>query len=67
VVGVLVGVDHVRDRQALLSRDLQVDVDVPAGVDDDRLAAVAEQVGGAAKVVIQHLRKEHGASSLLVN
>lgn len=44
MVGVVVGVDHVGDLQPLLGRNLQIDVDVPAWVDDERFAGVAEHV-----------------------
>ena len=37
VIGVVVRLDHVRDPETLLARQLEVDVDVPARVDDDGL------------------------------
>ncbi len=44
VVGVVVGVQYVGDPQALARGHLQVDVDVPARVDYDGLAAVTEHI-----------------------
>ena len=64
MVGVLVGVDHVGDPQPLLGGDLQVGVDVPARVDDDRLAGIPDHVRGATKVAVQHLTEEHGRTFL---
>ncbi len=44
VIGVIVRLDHVHDAGAGLGSQLDVDVDVPARIDDDRLAAVGKQV-----------------------
>jgi hypothetical protein len=59
VIGVVVGVDDMRDPEMLGLGDLQVGRDVPPGVDDDGLAGVSQEIGGAAKVVIEDLTKEH--------
>ena len=59
MVGVLVGVDRRGRSRALLARDLEVHVDVQARIDDDRLAAVAKHIGGAAQISIKNLSKEH--------
>jgi hypothetical protein len=55
----------VRDLQTLLARDLEVDVDIEARINDDRLAAVSDHIRRTAKIPIQHLTKEHGEPSWL--
>src|SRR5687768_16308969 len=66
VVGVRVGFDDAGDAQALLARDAHVLTDaIPAGVDHDRLAGLAtpDQVGQAARFLVQELLKNHNASA----
>ena len=64
VVGVVVRLEHAHDPHAGPLRRLEVVLDRVGGVDDDRLAGrlVADQVGGAAEVVVHELLKEHFAS-----
>jgi hypothetical protein len=50
------------DPEMLLLRELQVDVDIPAGIDDDRLASAADEVGRTAKIAVQNLPKEQSES-----
>ena len=64
VVGVVVGLEHVLDRDAHVARERQVLVDLEARVDDGRDARVlvADEVGGAAEVVVHDLAEDHGPS-----
>ena len=61
VVGVVVGLEHVLDPHAVQPGEVQVGLDVPLRVDHrgDARADVADQVGGAAEVLVDHLPKEH--------
>ena len=57
MIGVNVGIDHEVDFHAGILRDLKVGSDIANGVDDRRrcLAAAAEQVGDADRVIMQEL------------
>ena len=61
VVGVGVGLEHVLDRHAEIAREPQVLVDVEPRVDHggDARVVVADQVGGAAEIVVGDLSKDH--------
>ena len=59
VVCVVVRLQHVRDREAVLLGEPEVVLDVPLRVDHDRLAPVRDDVGSAAEVLVQHLAEEH--------
>ena len=61
VVGVVVGLQHVLDPHPVQAAEVQVGVDVPLRVDHggDARAGVADQVGGAAQVLVHDLAKEH--------
>ena len=61
VVGVVVGLEHVLDPDAVQPAEPQVGLDDPLRVDHrgDARAGVADQVGGAAQVLVQDLAKEH--------
>jgi hypothetical protein len=62
-VGVIVGLQHVGYRQALVASDLQVeDIDVPARIDDNRLTAVSRHVRATAEVAKQSLPEEQDRS-----
>ena len=62
VVGVRVGLEHVLDPHAEVAGEREVLLDVELRVDDrgDAGVLVADQVGGAAEVVVGHLAEEHG-------
>ena len=62
VIGVLVRLQHVVDRDRAVAGQLEVLVDLEARIDDrgDAGALVADQVGGAAEVVVGDLPKDHG-------
>ncbi len=61
VVGVGVRLEDVLDPHAGVARELQVVADLQARVDDggDARVLVADQVGGAAEVVMGELTEEH--------
>src|SRR6185295_1290255 len=61
VVGVVVGLEHILDPHPVQARQVQVGVDVPLRVDHncDPGGGVADQVGGAAEVLVDDLSKEH--------
>jgi hypothetical protein len=59
VVCVIVRLDDMRDSQALGASDLHVFLDLPARVDDHRLAAIPEQVRGTSEITMKHLPEEH--------
>ena len=61
VVGVVVGLEHVLDAHAHVAREREVLVDLEARVDDrgDARVLVADQVGGAAEVVVGDLAEDH--------
>ena len=59
VVGMVVRLEDVRDREAVLLGQAKIVLDVPFRVDDGGLAAVGDDVGGAAQIVVQHLSEEH--------
>jgi hypothetical protein len=66
MVGVVVGVEHVCDLEVLGLGELEVDVDVPAGVDNDGLAATGDEVRRTAEVAVEDLAEEQvGALSRL--
>ena len=64
VVGVRVRLQHAHDADTLLLGRLEVRLDPVRGVDDDRLACpgVADQIGGAAKIVVDELAEHHGTN-----
>jgi hypothetical protein len=61
VVRVGMGLENVLDADAVESAEAQVGVDVPLRVDDggDAGRAVADQVGGAAQVLVDDLAEQH--------
>ena len=63
VVGVGVGLEHVLDRHAEVAREAQVLVDVEPRIDDrgDPRVVVADQVGGAAEIVVGDLSEDHAS------
>ena len=64
VVRVVVGLEHVLDPDAVQAAEPQVGLDVPLRVDHggDARAGVADQVGGAAQVLVQDLPEQHPLS-----
>jgi len=67
MVGVVVGLEDVLDAHAHVAREFKVVVDLEARVDDGGHARllVADQVGGAAQVVVSDLAEDHRCSSPL--
>ena len=63
VVRVVVGLEHVVDRDTEVARELEVLADLEAGVDHRGHAGVvvANEVGGAAEVVVDDLPEDHAA------
>ena len=61
VVGVVVGLEHVLDPHPVKAGEAQVWLDVPLRIDDRRDARVdvADQVGRAAQVLVDHLPEQH--------
>ena len=55
----VVRLEDVRDREAVLLREREVVLDLPLRVDHRGLAAVGDDVGGAAEILVQHLPEEH--------
>lgn len=64
VVGVRVRLEHADEADAAVLRLRQHRLDVVGRVDDDRdaLVLVADEVTGAAQVVVQELLEQHGAT-----
>jgi hypothetical protein len=50
-----VGLEDVRDPEAVLVREREIVLDVPLGIDDRGLAAVRHEVGGAPEILVQYL------------
>jgi hypothetical protein len=63
VVGVVVRLEDVRDREVVLLGEREVVRDLPFRVDDGGLAPVREDVGRAAEILVQHLPEEHAGGS----
>ena len=63
VIGVVVRLEHVRDREAVLLGEPQVVLDVPLRVDHGRLAAVRDDVRSTAEILVQNLPEEHAHRS----
>ena len=65
VVGVVVGLEDVLDRDAQIAREPQVLADLQPRVDDRRDARVlvADQVGRAAEILVRDLAEDHAAES----
>jgi hypothetical protein len=63
VVGVVVGLQDVRDSRIVFFGDPKVVLYLPLGVHDRRLAAVSDHVGGAAQIFVKYLPKEHSVGS----
>ena len=63
MVGVVVGLEHVLDSNPVQAGKAQVWLDVPLRVDDGRDAGgdVADQVGGAPQILVDHLPEKHRA------
>ena len=59
VVGVVVRLEDVPDLEAVLLGEREVLLDLPLRVDHGALAAVGDDVGGAAEIAVQHLAEEH--------
>ncbi len=61
VIGVVVGLEDVGDAHVQVARQLEVLLDLEARVDDGRDAGlvVADEVRGAAEVVVNYLSKDH--------
>ena len=61
VVGVVVGLEHVLDADPVQAGEAQVRLDVPLRIDDrgDPCVDVADQVGGATEVLVDHLPEQH--------
>src|SRR5262249_62239943 len=64
VIGVRMGLQHADEPDVVMFRFRQHRLDVKGRVDDDRhtLVLVADEVTGAAQVVVQELLEEHGAT-----
>ena len=62
VVGVVVRLEHVADLDAEIARELEVLLDLEAGIDDrgDPRRVVAHEVGRAAQVLVCDLTEDHG-------
>ena len=65
VVGVVVRLEDAGDAQTVACRLLDVLLDRVRGVDDERLGGFggADQIGGAAEIVIDELAKQHRPES----
>ncbi len=61
VVGVVVGLEDVANREAVLLGQLEVVGDVPLRIDHRRLSVRRHDIGGAAEIVVEHLAEEHAA------
>jgi hypothetical protein len=59
VVGVVVGLEDVTNLETVFRRQREVVVDLPLRVDHGAFAAVGDDVGGTAEVLVQHLTEEH--------
>ena len=61
MVGVVVGLEDVANREAVLLGQLEVVGDVPLRIDHRRLSVRRHDIGGAAEIVVEHLAEEHSA------
>ncbi len=61
VIGVSMGLEDAHDSDVRFPRRIEVLLDRVRGVDQERLplAGVADQVGGAAEIVVDELAKQH--------
>ena len=61
VIGVSVGLEHEGDGHAGVPRGLEIRLDRVRGVDQERLplTGIADQVGGAAEIVVDELAEQH--------
>jgi hypothetical protein len=61
VVGMVVGLEDVLDRDAQVAREPQVLADLEPRIDDrgDARVLVADQIGGAAEVLVRDLPEDH--------
>jgi hypothetical protein len=61
VVSVVVGLQHVLDADVVQAPELEVRLDIPLRVDDDRdpLAGVGDEIRGAAEVLVEDLPEQH--------
>jgi hypothetical protein len=61
VVGVVVGLQHVFDPHPVQAGQAKVGIDVPLRVDHggDARSGVANEVGGAAQILVDYLAKKH--------
>src|SRR5829696_4839814 len=64
VVGMVVGLQDVRDSKVVFFSDLKVVLYLPLRVYYRRLAAIGYHVGGATQIFVKYLPKEHGVGSL---
>src|SRR5699024_6025161 len=66
VVGVNVGLGHMRDAHAVGFGHVEVDLDVAAGVDDDGVVRLltADEVAGLGEVFVVDAFEKHGVSFL---
>ncbi len=67
VVGVIVGLEDVRDAYAQVARQIEVLVDLEARIDHRRDAGlvIADEVRRAAEIVMDNLPEDHRSASLL--
>ena len=59
MIGMVVRLQDVLDLEPVLVGEREVVLDLPLRVDDSCLAAVGDDVGRAAKIVVQDLTEEH--------
>jgi hypothetical protein len=59
MVGVGVGLEYAHDSNSVLRRGGKVGLDRIRGVDQDGLAFVADEIGGATEVLVHELAEQH--------
>ena len=64
VIGMVVRLEDVLDAHTRVACEVEIDVDLEAGIDDRRDSGlvVTDDVGGAAQIIVGDLAEEHRAT-----
>jgi hypothetical protein len=67
MVGVHMRVDNMANHESVGASENQVRLDIPSGIDHDRLAGIGKNVRGTGKILVDHLSKDHAALPLVMD